>query len=261
MTMNKKYLLIGFTLITINLSSLPASAQSDDFGIWYDLEFEKQINKKFDVDFSLGHRSRENHETADRVNADLGVSYKVFPWLKASLGYSFLYDHNHKVNSSGKKYSDYWGPRHRLNVSLTASRQFGRLGISLRERWQYTYRPEKTVDRYWNYTNEDDDAVYGEPVIKKGATQTHTYRGKGNNKWRNRLQLKYKLSRTWRPYLSAESSVGGSGLDKIRYSLGTEIRITKQHSFDVKYLYQHTYKDDDAEGNRHVLGLGYTFKF
>ena len=30
---------------------------------------------------------------------------------------------------------------------------------------------------------------------------------------------------------------------------------------DVKYLYQHTYKDDDSEGNRHVIGIGYAYKF
>ena len=164
-------------------------------------------------------------------------------------------------NTSGKKYSDYWGARHRLNVSLTASQSFGDLSISLRERWQYTYRPEKTVDRYWNYTDEDDDRYYGDPVVKKGITETHTYRGKGSNKWRNRLQLKYKLTKMWRPYVSAESTVGGSGMDKMRYSLGTEIRLTKQHWLDVKYLYQHTYKDDDSEGNRHVIGIGYAYKF
>lgn len=251
----------ALAFVLLPLSAGHVAAQSDDFGIWYDLEVEKKINKRVDVDFSVEHRSRDNHQEADRIDAAIGASYKVASWLKASVSYAYLYDHNHKVNSSGKKYSDYWSPRHRVNVSLTASQQFGRLGLSLRERWQYTYRPEKTADRYWNYTDEDDDAVYGEPVIKKGTTQTHTYRGKGNNKWRNRLQLKYKLSRSWRPYLSAESSVGSSGLDKIRYALGTEIRITKQHSFDVKYLYQHTYKDDDDEGDRHVLGLGYTFKF
>ena len=259
---NKCLKTIGLTLVILPLTASRAVAQSDDFGIWAEANVEKKINKQLSIDGGLELRTRDDgFGELDRWSVGIGVSYKVLSWLKASLSYSFLEDHNHKVNSSGKKYSDYWGPRHRLNVSLTASQQFGRLGISLRERWQYTYRPEQTVDRYWNYTDEDDDAVFGEPVIKKGSTQTHTYRGKGSNKWRNRLQLKYKLDKTWRPYISAESTIGGSGLDKMRYSLGTEIRLSKQHSFDVKYLYQHSYKDDDAEGNRHVLGLGYTFKF
>ena len=260
---NKRSVIVtmALPLVMSLLTVSPARAQGDDFGIWYDLDIEKRVNNKFDIDFSLGHRSRENHQVADRLNAGIGASYKLTEWLKVSADYSFLYDHNHKVNDSGKKYSDFWGLRHRVSVSLTASQQFGRLGISLRERWQYTYRPEKTVDRYWNYTDEDDDRYYGEPVVKNGATEQHTYSGKGKSVWRNRLQLKYKVTKMWRPYLAGESYVAGSGLDKIRLSAGTEIRLSKQHWLDVKYLFQKVYDDDDDEGNKHILGIGYTYKF
>ena len=108
------------------------------------------------------------------------------------------------------------------------------------------------MQRYSNVDNDDWD--YGE------ARDMKTYEGKGSNKWRNRLQLKYKLTKQWRPYVNAESTIGGSGLDKMRYAVGTEYRLSKQHSFDVKYLYQHVYKDED-EANRHVLGIGYTYTF
>jgi len=256
----ERRLIVLLTMAIAATSQL--KAQEDDFGIWSEANVEKVISKRLLLDGGLELRTRDDgFGEFDRWSVGIGATYKLTDWLKASMSYSLLDDHNHKVNSSGKKYSDYWGGRHRVNFSLTASQQFGKFSLSLRERWQYTYRPEKTVDRYWNYTDEDDDAVYGEPVIKKGTTQTHTYRAKGSNKWRQRLQLKYKLTKQWRPYLCAESTVGGDGLDKMRYSLGTEIRLTKQHSLDVKYLYQHSYKDSDSEGNRHVLGLGYTFKF
>ena len=251
----------GLTLAFAQLPLCHTMAQGDDFGLWAETNIEKKLNRNMELEAGLELRTRDDVGELDRWSASVGVSYKLLSWLKASADYSLLMDNNHKVNTSGKKYSDYWGARHRLNVSLTASQSFGDLSISLRERWQYTYRPEKTVDRYWNYTDEDDDRYYGDPVVKKGITETHTYRGKGSNKWRNRLQLKYKLTKMWRPYVSAESTVGGSGMDKMRYSLGTEIRLTKQHWLDVKYLYQHTYKDDDSEGNRHVIGIGYAYKF
>lgn len=234
-------------------SVVSTHAQSDDFGIWTEAEVEKKINKKLTLDGSLELRTRDDgFGEIDRWSVGLGATYKLTSWLKASVGYVFLNDNNHKVNSSGKKYADYWGQRHRFNVSLMASQDFGDLTVSLRERWQYTYRPEKTVMRYSNVDNDDYD--YGE---ERGE---HTYVGKGSNKWRNRLQLKYKLTKQWRPYINAESTVGGSGLDKMRYAVGTEYRLSKKHSFDVKYLYQHVYKDDD-EGNRHVLGIGYTYSF
>ena len=247
-------MLIAVAVIT------PVYAQDDDFGIWADASIEKKISKKVTLDASVEMRTRDDVGELDRWSIGVGSSYKLTDWLKASASYTLLDDNNHKVNSSGKKYSDYWGMRHRFSLSLTGSYQIGNLTVSMRERWQYTYRPEKTADRYWNY-DDLDDIVYGEKIIKKGVTETHTYKGKGSNKWRNRLQLKYKLTKTWRPYLAAESTVGESGLDKIRYSLGSEVRLTKQHWIDLKYFYQHSYKDDDSEGNRHVIAIGYTYKF
>ena len=232
---------------------MPAHAQSDDFGIWTEAGLEKKISKKLTLDGSLELRTRDDgFGELDRWSVGVGATYKLTDWLKASVGYVFLNDNNHKVNNSGKKYADYWGQRHRFNVSLAASQEFGDLTVSLRERWQYTYRPEKTVKRYSNVDNDDYDL--GEYVGE------HTYDGTCSNKWRNRLQLKYRLTKQWRPYVNAESTIGGSGLDKMRYAVGTEFRLSKQHSFDVKYLYQHIYKDTD-EGNRHVLGIGYTYTF
>ena len=259
--MMKRTVLIVLAMTAGMMAPGTAKAQGDDFGVWAEANVEKKVSQRLTIEGGAELRTRDNAGELDRWSVGVGASYKLTDWLKAALSYTLLDDNNHKVNSSGKKYSDYWGQRHRLSVTLTASKDFGDLTVSLRERWQYTYRPEKTVDRYWNYTDEDDDRYYGEPVVKSGQTETHTYRGKGSNKWRNRLQLKYKLTRMWRPYVNAESTIGGSGLDKMRYSLGTEIRLTKQHWLDVKYLYQHSYKDDDSEGNRHVIGLGYTYKF
>ena len=40
-----------------------------------------------------------------------------------------------------------------------------------------------------------------------------------------------------------------------------EIRLSKHHWLDLKYLFQKTYGDDDEEGDRHVIGIGYTYKF
>jgi hypothetical protein len=261
---------IGLSFIVCNLSFSPAEAQNDDFGIWTEANIEKKINNRLALDGGLELRTRDDgFGELDRWSAAVGVEYKLTEWLKASVGYTLLSDHNHKTNDkvndqgiviAGTKYADYWGLRHRLSLSLTASQQFGDLSISLRERWQYTYRPEKTVQRYWNYDDEDEDIVFGEPVPDKEGKDPHTYNGKGSNKWRNRLQMKYKITKQWRPYLSAESTVGGSGLDKIRYTAGTEWRLNKHHSFDLHYMYQHAYKDD-TEGNRHALGIGYTYKF
>jgi len=226
-----------------------ANAQSDDFGIWGEANVEKRINQNLTIDGGVEFRSRDNAGEADRWSVGAGVTYKLTDWLKASAGYTLIDDHRHKVNNSGKKYADFWGLRHRFSVGLTASKSFGRLSLSLRERWQYTYRPEASAQRYYVATGALADSGF-----------EHVYSGKGKNVWRNRLQAKYKVSKMWRPYLSVESNVS-HGLEKMRYAAGTEIRLSKQHWLDAKYMYQTTPNDDDDEGNRHIIGVGYTFKF
>lgn len=242
---------VGIILVALLMTATTAKAQSDDFGIWGEVNVEKKISSRWSAGTGVEFRSRDNASEADRWSFGADISYKITDWLKASAGYSLLNDNNYKVNDSGKKYAKYWGLRHRINVSLTASQSFGNLSVSLRERWQYTYRPEKTVTRYYVNTTNSHDAG--------DEADEHTYSSKSKNVWRNRLQLKYKVSKMWRPYINAESSVA-NGLEKIRYAAGTEIRLSKQHSLDLRYLFQKSYNDDD-EGDKHIIGIGYTFKF
>ena len=235
----------GLLLAALLLATAEVKAEGDDFGLWSEVNVEKKISRNLSVDGGVELRTRDHVKTVDRWSGSIGASYKLTDWLKASAGYTLLYDNNEKWNDKQTKVANFWGTRHRFNVSLTGSVDFGNLSVSLRERWQYTYRPEKTVER---------------TKVSKGTVEDKTYNGKGKNVWRNRLQLKYKVSKVWRPYINGETFVS-NGMDKYRLSVGTEIRLSKQHSFDVKYLFQKSCGDDDEEGNRHIIGLGYTFKF
>ncbi|MBP5800447.1 MAG: DUF2490 domain-containing protein [Prevotella sp.] len=236
------WLVLAFVL----LASVDVRAEGDDFGIWTEVGVEKKITKKLSLEGGVEMRTRDNVKTVDRWSGSVGASYKLTDWLKASADYTLLYDNNEKWNDKQTKVANFWGVRHRFNVSLTGSVDFGNLSVSLRERWQYTYRPEKTVER---------------TKVSKGTLEDKTYNGKGKNVWRNRLQLKYKVTSMWRPYINGETFVASSGLEKYRLSAGTEIRLSKKHSFDVKYLFQKSCSDDEDEGNRHIIGVGYTFKF
>ena len=233
-------------LILIAQCSLVSAYAGDDFGIWGELRAEKGLGTRWDVGAEMEYRSRDNLTSSDRWGFGIDASYKITPWLKATAGYVLLRDHNYKEYTDQSMYADYWGTRHRFNMTLTSSITWNQFTFSLRERWQYTYRPEKTAQRY--YTDTGDDA--GEK----------TYSGKGKNLWRNRIQLKMKLSNTFRPYVNAESYVATS-LEKMRYNVGTEIVLDKHNSFDVKYIYQHRCGTGDGESDRHAIGIGYTYQF
>lgn len=242
-------------LVAAVLSLLPTTAvkAQSEGGLLLGAELDKKLTRQLSVSVEGEFRTRNDFKTIDRWSGSVGASYKFTKWLKADAGYSLLYGNNREkisYNTDGSYNNwrpSYWSTRHRLNASLTADYKFSNnLHLSLRERWQYTYRPETTVQRYYTANGTEADE--------------HTYSGKGKNVWRNRLQVKYKLSNMFRPYANVETYMS-DGWDKIRYAAGTELRLNKQHSFDIKYMYQHPFGQDDTDANRHILGLGYTYKF
>ena len=228
-------------------------AQSDEFGTWTSVSLDKKLLKQFSLGTELELRTGNNLKNIDRWSAGISVDYRLAKWLKASAGYTYLYDYHPEAytyqddGDLNKRTMTYFGSRHRLSVSLTASKDFGKLNVSLRERWQYTYRPEQENMRM-DYQHAD-------------LGYSYSVRGKATNIWRNKLQLKYKTTGLLQPYLYGETYVSGTGFDKLRLSLGTDLKLSKRSSLNVGYVYQKVYDNVDEEGNKHVLSIGYKYKF
>ena len=234
--------------------SLTATAQSEG-GLVASLEAEKKLGKKLSVEAEAELRTRNNFKTMDRWSIGLGASYKFNKWMKADAGYALLNTNFHEDISlkSNGNYNNwqpsYWGIRHRAYASVTGTYKFGNnLRISLRERWQYTYRPEKTVAR-WDFDNS-----WWEDKARAG---------KGKNQLRSRLQIEYdKKKALLTPYASVEF-YNSMAIEKIRYTAGTDINVKKNHTFNIFYRYQNmkNVEDDDYEPDMHYLGVGYKVKF
>ena len=241
-------------LLALLMLPLASAAQSDDFGVWTSVGAEKKINKKVSVGLEAELRTRDDVSELDRWSVGLDGQYKITKWLKVSAGYSLLNDNNRKItyketNGRPNKLAEYWGVRHRFNVSLTGSRKFGNLQVSLRERWQYTYRPSKTIDQRWDFDDEEFD------------NKPKTYNARGKNVLRSRLQMSHDIPNCHlEPYVSAEAFNAWS-VEKMRYTAGADWKISKKHAVGIYYLYQSVHDDDDNEPNRHVLGVEYKFKF
>jgi hypothetical protein len=242
-------------------------AQSDDFGLDFTLEAQKKLSKQFSLSLEGEMRTRDNTKTTDRWSVGLGIDWKATKWLKASAGYSLLFDNNERISyfegtddevldgdaEAGdlKKCAKYWGTRHRFNGSLTFDKKLiGDFKFSPRERSQYTYRPEHTVSERWSYL---DNAYDG---------KEKTYGSKGKNVLRSRLQVEYdKKGLNVTPYVNVEL-FNAMSLQKTRFQVGVDWKVAKQHSLGLFYRYQSVRDDeDDLEPNRHMIGLGYKFKF
>ena len=234
--------------------SLTAVAQSEG-GLIAGAEVERKVNKQLSVSVEAELRTRNNFKTMERWSLELGASYKFNKWLKADAGYTLLntnFREDISYKSSGAYNNwrpSYWGIRHRVHASLTGTYKFqNNLRLSLRERWQYTYRPEKTVTR-WDFDNscwEDKVRV-----------------GKGKNQLRSRLQLEYdKKKALLTPYASVEL-YNSWAVEKIRYTIGTDINVTKSHAFNVFYRFQNmkNVEENEYDPDMHYIGVGYKFKF
>ena len=234
--------------------SLTVAAQSEG-GLVAGAEVEKKVTKELSVGVEAELRTRNNFKTMDRWGVGLGVSYKFSKWLKGDAGYLLLktnFREDISLKSSGAYNNwrpSYWGLRHRIYASLTGSYKLqNNLRFSLRERWQYTYRPEQTVTR-WDFDN-----AYWEDKVRSS---------KGKNQLRSRLQLEYdKKKALLTPYASVELYNSWS-VEKIRYTVGTDFNVTKNHTLNVFYRYQNMQNADDVDNDpdMHYIGVGYKFKF
>lgn len=238
-------------LLLLFTALMPTGLQADDSGLILSAEASRKIRKGLNVSIEAEFRSRNDFRTAERVSLGASVSYKLLPWLKASGGYNLLFDNNREEITYNDDLSynnwrpSYWGVRHRFNVSLTASYKVRRVEFSLRERWQYTYRPEKMIDNF------DFD---------EGEWEDHKVRGKGKNVLRSRLQAEWDIPRCkFDPFASVEFHQS-KYLDKTRFIVGVDHTIKKTHDFKLYYRYQLT-GSHSSDPNIHMLGLGYTYKF
>ncbi|MBR5170504.1 MAG: DUF2490 domain-containing protein [Muribaculaceae bacterium] len=251
MARGKRKQLIASLLLLLCSAIFPTLSHADDAGLVASIEASHKFNKKLSAGVELEFRSRNNFRTADRVSLGGDVSYKLLPWLKASVGYMLLIDNNREkitYQDDGVSYNNwrpsYWAPRHRFNVSLTGSYKVQRVELSLRERWQYTYRPSKMIDNF------DFD---------EGEWEDHEVKGKGKNVLRSRLQAEWDIPKCkFDPFASVEFHTTRD-LEKTRFIVGVNHSIQKKHNFQLYYRCQVSGSSD--EPNIHMLGMGYTYKF
>ncbi len=257
--MGKHRLILLAAAVSLSASVL---AQSEG-GLLLGAEAEKKINRQLSVSLEADFRSRNDFKTLDRWGIGVGASYKLTKGLKADVSYKLLdYNYREKVESyTSAKGNDkikwrpsYYGLKHRFSASVTGSRKLvDDFKVSLRERWQYTYRPETSPERY-KLSLKDQTMKLDDNYVRDA---------KGKHQLRSRLQVEYDRKRALlTPYANAEF-YNSWALEKVRYCVGTEIRIDRQHSLDIYYRFQdmHNVDADEYDPDMHFVGVGYKFKF
>ena len=251
--MGRRKIILSLLLTAIATVAGYAPAQADDTGLILDLGAEQKVSKHFSLGVVTELRTRNDFRTVDHFTLGVSGKYKITKWLKADAGYEVIVNNNreHLSKHADGKFNNwrpsYYGTRHRFTTSLTGDMDLGRFNISLRERYQYTYRPEVTTHRY------DFDNEQMEPCIVEA---------KGKHILRSRLKLEYNI-----PHCKFTPSVSGEiytdkSLEKTKFTLGGTYTLKKHHSLEMGYQYQlinHTVKHYNPD--THHIVLGYTYKF
>lgn len=224
----------------------PCLCLADDFGTWTSVAVEKKFSPKFAAALWGEYRTKDNASNTDRWVWEIRGDYKPIKHFTVTGSYMLLYDHNRGKSGEDQlgRYSApaYFGIRHRFNVKLAASYQIDNVAIAVREVWQYTYRPEKSIPCNYDETGEPREMVVN---------------GKGHNALRSMLTLTYKIPDSrFSPFVSAESFNSWTYTEG-RYKAGTGFSIDKHNSVQLYYMLN----DFAATPTRHTIGTAYKYSF
>lgn len=218
--------LIGiFLLIAGSLTG-----QTSDFGIRFGGEFSKKLTKKIELQFEEEIRLNQHISAFDRSMTTLGGSYAFNKTFKAGAYYTFIYANNQT--------DGYYETRHRFGGWLQAAQKVNRFKLSLREKFQNTYRDEDLGNFKYN------PKMY----------------------LRSKLELSYDTKKLpFNPYLSAEmhyqlNNPSGNNIDKWRYTAGTEYKFNKKLALDLFFRFD---KEINVKSpvNTSVIGTMVKYRF
>ncbi len=225
------------------LGGLAAQAQE----LWTSAAFKTAITPKWGVTAEAEYRTHNQLKSSERVTIGAMVDYK-HRYFKVDAGYKFMMNHTlEETTKKGNIIPPYWIGRHRLFASITGKVKLNRFEVSLRERYQYTHRLGKWVDKF----DPDGTKKHDEWISKKDK---HILR--------SRIAVDFNPRKCrFTPFASIElyNNLGKDfEVEKVRYTLGSEYKINRHNR--VELFYRFVQSCEQGEKNYNVIGIGYTFK-
>lgn len=211
--------ILCFLLMLASYSPLVAM---DGAGMAFKVSLSGKIHRNFSFLFEEDIRPKSNFRQAEWFLTTGEVNYTVNHYLKTGVGYMLLCQY---------KASDEL--RNRYYIYASGNYPIGHFTLSLRERFQSTY--------------------------KTGLQHPKNY-------LRTMLTLSYKIRKTGlSPFAYAEifNDTGYQGqmhTDRIRFSAGSDYKINKQNSLQLYYRY-HIFNAYDPVNYKHGIGLTYAHRF
>lgn len=259
----------GWVCVLFFVFGLVQGRAQSDFGLDLSLSADKALTDNLGLAIEAGTRTQDTSRSFERISAGASLDYKFLNTkrfdLKASLGWEYIWQQRlgeeETTRKGNLKTTDpFWRRRHRTTLGIEAEyKPNKRWTLSLREAVQYNhyfaattteYKYDRKVGPQGEYYDYDDPDI-----------QTKHFDVKDRFVLRSRLALQYDIRRSpFAPYASIDYGCGlNYSADKWKLSIGTDIKLAKQHRLDICYRYMTENDDDDPKG--HLLCVGYKYKF
>lgn len=209
---------------------------TEETGFWNTIDLGKKWDNGIAINFEEETRTRDNFMTTDRFMTSFDLSYKLFKFLKAGASYTRI-----SYNKEGKEstnYLPYWEKRNRYCAYLVGDYSLGRFELSLKERFQSTYRIG---------VKAKDDRANPKFLL------------------RSKMKLDYDVKRiSLKPYVSYEiqhslnDPLGVNGLVGSRLGVGVGYEFNDGVTVDCGYI-RDVDKEDLVKVSVLSIGIGYTF--
>ncbi len=220
----KNYLVLLFFLTATGI----LYGQDSDFGLWYELNAEKSLSKKFDLGISGVVRTFDNGSKIDQGYLEAGASYN----LNKHLGFAILYRIGNYLDDD-----DLYHIRHKWFGDIKGFMPLRRFHFSARIRLQI-------MERTYVENPNDSKAEYDGRFKLKGLYNI-----------RKIPVDPYVSFETFSPLFRRSDNF----IDKSRSTFGLEYKINKKNIVDAEYIYE---RDNSPHLSvMHIISLSYTLKF
>jgi len=221
------YTLSFFLLFFISAADL--QGQVEDFQSWWELELNKKISGRLDLDGEIEQRFKNNSLQYSRTLLTLSASYDLLDYLRLGGGARtvFVMDGEQQLHA-----------RYRLHLDGVGSYDLSGFDLSLRIRLQYGF--------------EDFTAL--------------RYLGLNTLVNRNRLKVSHHIFGTRFDWFASAESWHGSTLESqwltfgMRYSAGARFSPNFTSRFSLRYILENEFNVVNPR-QLHVVVLGYTYRF
>lgn len=255
---------------------------STNAGMWIEAGVSKKLSRHWTLAAEVELRMDDNPDIVGRFSAGASLHYKPAKWLKLGAGYSWLYGNtpektkqHYKTSGKWNGYNvtdAYWSSRQRIMGEMTFStpRLFRWIRLSLRERYQFTWRGAFDVDRTKYRFNTGQYFIDGVPVdyceLRDGYPEQDKNHKEYTSNQHLRSRVKIEMDRKrikYYPYVSYElynDLEDNLRIAKMRLAVGLSHEINRHNEIGCAYLFC---TDRESEGNKytHIIAASYNYKF